>query len=646
MSEKPDVIFGRYRIIEEIDRGGMGIVYKAEDITLERFAALKKLILNPILDEGEKKKQIDRFVLEAKAIARFSHPNIVAVYDAGTFEGDYYIAMEYVQGKTLDYYMDKGNRFPLSQVVNIGIQALEALNEAHNHKIIHRDIKPNNIMLLNSGKIKIMDFGIARALDKGTMTSAGSVLGTIGYMSPEQWGNSRVDGRSDIFSLSVILYQMMAGDRPFPSDSIATFVANLLSDDFQPEPLRKRNNTIPESMERIIMKGLEREKERRYQNAEQMLVDLQAIQNRILADEGMISHPVPDAISIPHSDIIPPSGSSNQVSAVFDDPRYLPEMTIDTEIEKKKNYMDIIIIILLIIIGIIGITGVFTWSRRASSSDSSPAATSSKVSQQNKSIDGKLIIRTRLEGVLVKLYRANGKLFRQFTGDELIIENLKRTSKNRTPAKSNDEVIIDVPSGIYSIKLIKDNYYEISKNMVEIRIGEQLVIDDHWIKKPSITVTTNVPETGVWLNNEYKGDTGKKGLKISGLDPGKYFVKLRKSGYGEKQREVEIGELTQAKLDFDLIPIDGIASGKESSPAASVPSVKIPEKPAYPVKVPTINPTRTPKEPTPVKTVIIIQSPAPPEDRPFDPLHLGPGYRHPPPRKENIEGMPPSEKGQ
>ncbi len=220
-----NIILGRFRLQHEISRGAMGIVYKGLDITLEREVALKKMMLNPILNREEQIVQLKRFINEAKAVAKLNHPNILTVLDAGEYEGDYYIVMEYLEGKDLGEYLNEGTGFTLTDSINIIIQAAMGLGFAHQYGIIHRDVKPGNIMILNDGSVKVMDFGIAKVVGNKTLTGADMAIGTIGYMSPEQCeDSSNIDARSDIFSLCVILYQLITGQKPFPGDTFTGFI--------------------------------------------------------------------------------------------------------------------------------------------------------------------------------------------------------------------------------------------------------------------------------------------------------------------------------------------------------------------------------------------------------------------------------------
>ena len=204
---------GKYSIVEVLGKGAMGVVYKAFDPHIRRTVALK-VIRKELIDDDQSATLIARFKNEAQAAGRLSHPGIVAVYDYGEDETVAYIAMEYVQGKGLREYFQRGTRFGLGDVVSVMTQLLEALEYAHEQGVIHRDIKPANIIIMSNGKLKVADFGIAH-LDSSKLTHVGAIMGTPGYMAPEQYGSAAVDQRADLFSAGVVLYQLLTGSKPF-----------------------------------------------------------------------------------------------------------------------------------------------------------------------------------------------------------------------------------------------------------------------------------------------------------------------------------------------------------------------------------------------------------------------------------------------
>ncbi len=264
--ERP--VLGRYRVERELGQGAMGVVYLAVDPTIGREVAIKTL---PLLQEyvgAEQAAVTKRFFQEAEAAGRLDHPNIVTVYDAGKERDLAYIAMDYIPGASLDHYIDKSNLLPVWEVLEIAAQVAEALDYAHQRNVVHRDIKPGNIVYdRDNGVAKITDFGIARLLDT-SRTHTGTVLGSPSYMSPEQVAGKKTDGRSDLFSLGVTLYQLLSGCLPFTGESVATLMYQIAN---QKTPvIRKVRASLPISISRLINKSLQKNPDKRFQSGEAM----------------------------------------------------------------------------------------------------------------------------------------------------------------------------------------------------------------------------------------------------------------------------------------------------------------------------------------------------------------------------------------
>lgn len=260
---------GRYVIVEELGQGAMGVVYKAVDPLIDRTVAIKTINLNLSRDELETFEK--RFQREVQSAGKLNHPNIVTIYDVGRTEGVAYMAMEFLEGKELREILDSGVVLPVEKVVHIAAQVCDGLAFAHQHGIVHRDIKPANIMVLKNGMVKITDFGIAQ-VSSATRTMAGMVMGSPKYMSPEQVVGQTVDGRSDLFSLGVVLYEMLTGKTPFGGENISAIMYQILNE--QPVPPRSLNHDIPESLEYIVLRALAKRPDQRYQTAKEMGRDL------------------------------------------------------------------------------------------------------------------------------------------------------------------------------------------------------------------------------------------------------------------------------------------------------------------------------------------------------------------------------------
>ena len=264
--------FGRYKILELIGKGGMGTVYKGLDPVLDRLVALKTIRLDFAVSAQEVSELKERLVREAKAAGKLSHPNIVTIYDVGEQEGLQYIAMEYLSGYTLESFIKKKKELNYRIVAKILMQVCAALNYAHQKGIVHRDIKPANIMSLEDFEVKVMDFGIAR-LQASSLTRSNVTLGTPHYISPEQLEGKPADKRSDIFSLGVVIYELLTGEKPFKGESISSLMYNILNHTPSlPSALDERNPLV---FDRIVSKAMAKNPEERYQEAEEIEKTLQ-----------------------------------------------------------------------------------------------------------------------------------------------------------------------------------------------------------------------------------------------------------------------------------------------------------------------------------------------------------------------------------
>ena len=273
---------GRYEIVGELGRGAMGVVYKATDPVIGRPVAVKTIKLSEQGTGLTRSELIARFQTEARAAGLLTHHNIVVVYDAGEEDGLFYITMELVEGKSVQALLDDGHAFPLPRVLRIMEQACNALQFAHENNIVHRDIKPANIMLTGDDTVKVTDFGTAKILQFGTVQQTAHVMGTPSYMSPEQVKGRAVDGRTDIFSLGVMLYEMITGEKPFPGESITTVIYKIVNE--EPVPPRTIDPTIHPGISAAVMRALAKEPEDRYQSCYDFLEDLRNY--RSLANEG------------------------------------------------------------------------------------------------------------------------------------------------------------------------------------------------------------------------------------------------------------------------------------------------------------------------------------------------------------------------
>jgi eukaryotic-like serine/threonine-protein kinase len=273
MAKKKDNFIGRYKILDELGRGAMGIVYRAEDPSLDRIVALKTISLG---DADEDRKAYEkRFLLEAKAAGKLTHPNIVTIFDYGEEEDTAYMAMELLEGQDLRARIRQGD-IPPMEAVEIALQVADGLGFAHEFGVVHRDIKPGNIMLLERGAVKIMDFGIARMRHvDSTRTSTGMVLGTPRYMSPEQITGQPVDQRSDVFSLGTVLYEMLTQTSLFAGQDVNQIAHNVAN--AEPAPPSRTNPELPQMLDFIVARALKKDASVRYQDAYEMAADLRDV---------------------------------------------------------------------------------------------------------------------------------------------------------------------------------------------------------------------------------------------------------------------------------------------------------------------------------------------------------------------------------
>lgn len=269
MNLEGKILGSRYEMIQKIGNGGMAIVYKARDIVLNRHIAVKVLRDEFTTDE----EFIKRFETEAQSAARLTHPNIVSIYDVGMDNGIYYIVMELIQGKTLkEIIVEEGGPLPWKWSVNVAMQIASALEMAHKNNIIHRDIKPHNIIITEDGVAKVTDFGIAKAVSNSTITAFGKTIGSVHYFSPEHARGGYTDAKSDLYSLGVVMYEMVTGKVPFDADTpVSVALKHMQEEAVEP---RTVNPNVPEAVNKIIMKALQKEPVMRYQTATEMLQDL------------------------------------------------------------------------------------------------------------------------------------------------------------------------------------------------------------------------------------------------------------------------------------------------------------------------------------------------------------------------------------
>ncbi|MBI4559980.1 MAG: serine/threonine protein kinase [Candidatus Hydrogenedentes bacterium] len=281
---------GRYEILRELGKGAMGVVYEGRDPNIGRRVAIKTARRDVMAASGRAEEMMERFLREARAAGALNHPNIITIYDSDEEDGIAYIAMEFLEGTDLFHVISEKRRFGPEQIVEIAATICRALAEAHGHGIVHRDIKPSNIIMLPNSVIKVADFGIAHVTDSN-LTQEGSMVGTPHYMSPEQFMAQKVDGRSDLFSAGIIIYELLTGEKPFPGESLSAVMHSVLRQ--TPIAPRELNFAVSECLSRVIMKSLNKDPKQRYQTGEAMAAAL---------EESLKDNPDPAIVMVPVGD--------------------------------------------------------------------------------------------------------------------------------------------------------------------------------------------------------------------------------------------------------------------------------------------------------------------------------------------------------
>jgi serine/threonine-protein kinase len=410
------VLGDRYEIIEKIGGGGMALVYKAKCRLLNRFVAIKVLRPEFIEDEDFVKK----FRREAQSAASLSHPNIVGIYDVGTEGNSYYIVMEYVKGQTLKELIKSKGTLGIEYATNIAIQICYALDHAHKNNIVHRDIKSHNILIKEDNSVKVTDFGIARAVSSSTITNTGNVIGSVHYFSPEQARGGYIDEKSDIYSLGVVMYEMLTGILPFEGESPIAVALKHIQE--EPVPPSKVNSRIPKAIEAIVMKCMEKEVSKRYNSASEIINDLR------------------QSLVMPNGDFVKKNKYTDESTRVIEPIRIL-DKEVAAEIneepgseesnEEKEGKLVIV----------------------DYSVDGIPKIADGKEKPVQKKKNTKLVIAAVVGGLLLALLLGGGILFVNslFTVKEVEVPDIRNNSEDEAREKlTNLSLILEVTERVYN----------------------------------------------------------------------------------------------------------------------------------------------------------------------------------------------------
>ena len=345
MLSRGQKINDRYEIIKTIGEGGMANVYLANDTILDRKVAIK--VLRGDLSNDE--KFIRRFKREALSVSNLSHPNIVEVYDVGEEDGNYYIVMEYIDGKTLKQLLQKRGALTLTEVIDIMCQLTDGLAHAHEAYIIHRDIKPQNIMIEDNGLVKITDFGIAMALNSTQLTQTNSVMGSVHYLPPEQANGKGSTVKSDIYSLGILMYELLTGSVPFKGDTAVEIALKHMKEKIP--SIRKQNPTIPQSVENIVLKATAKNPKNRYDTVRDMYNDLKTALDRDNEKRLVYEYPEND---LEETKVITPIVKENK-KTIIDKPDEEEGETTKTKSDKNKLpiILSIVLLTVLIVLAVI-----------------------------------------------------------------------------------------------------------------------------------------------------------------------------------------------------------------------------------------------------------------------------------------------------
>ncbi|HUL15688.1 MAG TPA: PEGA domain-containing protein [Terriglobales bacterium] len=609
---------GRYEIQGELGRGAMGVVYRALDPVIGRSVAVKTLKLSQEGTGLTHPELLARFQTEARAAGLLTHPNIVVVYDAGEEDGLYYITMELVEGKSMQALLDAGQGFPLPRVLRIMEQACSALQFAHERNIVHRDIKPANLMLTADDTVKVTDFGTAKILQFGTVQQTAHVMGTPSYMSPEQVKGKVVDGRSDIFSLGVMLYEMVTGEKPFPGQNITTVIYKIVNE--EPVPPRQIDSSIHPGLSAVVMKALAKEPDSRYQNCRELMEDLKNY--RAIVPAAGSPHSTMALSANPESTVVMAPGrakpaedtsaAARSLNARAASPMHTPAVRRTgpiaplAEPKRKSPVVSVFVALLLITVIYFGakqIRPVFEAAREQN--------------QEHKEADSSGIAASKTPGASPDT-AASAANEAVATAQPPVIEKpavpknseasarppeAKKSNTSLTPAAAEYKGRVEEAAALHGLsgklkirgagntltlsgKLLSSEHSELLKFLKSAPAGVQIV-DDIGYEAPPTAARPSIPSSGRPLPTPGRGAiyvvanvagatavipaTGGEPAKqcetpcgLSGLFPGQYNLEVRKAGFQPMQTALQVrsGQVLDEKVTLEPTSVGLYVSSK------------------------------------------------------------------------------------
>ncbi|WP_024614606.1 Stk1 family PASTA domain-containing Ser/Thr kinase [Clostridium sp. Ade.TY] len=515
-----EVLGDRYELLEKVGEGGMAVVYKARCNKLNRYVAVK-ILKNEYSDNDE---IVSKFKREATAIAKLSHNNIVNVLDVGT-QGDInYIVMEYVDGKTLKEVVEEFGKISCETALTIAIQIAKALECAHKNGIIHRDIKPQNILVTSDGLVKVTDFGIAKIADSATLTNTSTILGSAHYFSPEQAKGGFIDNKTDIYSLGIVMYEMLTGKLPFEADSPVTIALKHLQED--PVPPKELNPKIPESLNKVVLKCMEKDANNRYQNVNELISDLQKIKQNPdaqIGDDGInendqtvehtiimapVKEPVVESVDDFEDEYYDDDDAEyyDDDDEYYDDSEEAEEKVKNKPKNKKSSKKGIIIgIVSVLVLAILGVGGYFMLSGNKAKEVIVPNFVGMNIKDaQEKATSLKI-------NLSIKSVKSNEK--------EGTIINSNPKAGEKINEGSTVEVEVSSEEKITMPNLVEDKLSDAKAKLESLGIKNIIVQEDYSDSIASGNVMTQTPEQGQEVTKESSVTlTVSKGKKVETVE--------------------------------------------------------------------------------------------------------------------------------